>query len=91
MVRCGNDESFGPVLTQGPDCYSFDFTFTFEDCIFSIVPCSIGLLLAFSRIYFLSKRSNIVRWPLLRAVKLVCLPCLRSRPPNLFSYWLTCF
>ncbi|CAK7197974.1 hypothetical protein SEUCBS139899_000628 [Sporothrix eucalyptigena] len=71
MVRCGNDESFGPVLTPGPDCYSFDFTLTFEDYIFSIAICGIAVLLAFVRIFLLFKRDAIVRWPLLRAIKLL--------------------
>lgn len=71
MVRCGNDGSFGPVLTQGPDCYSFDFTLTFEDCILSIAPSGIAFLLSFVRIFYLFKRDAVVRWPLLRAIKLV--------------------
>lgn len=76
MVRCGNDGSFGPVLTPGPDCYSFDFTLTFEDYILSIAPCGIALLLSFIRIYFLLQRDALVRWPLLRSIKLVCNSCL---------------
>ncbi len=73
MFRCSGDDSFGPVL--GPDngsgCYNFDFTLTFEDCIFAIAPCGLLLLLAAWRLYDLARRPAIVRWPLLRAVKQV--------------------
>ncbi|OAA65704.1 ABC transporter [Niveomyces insectorum RCEF 264] len=70
MIRCANDDGFGPVLTSGPNCYSFDFTLVFEDYILSIAPCGIALLLAIPRLYFLFRRQAVVRWPLLRAVKL---------------------
>lgn len=72
MIRCENDDAFGPVLTPSPDCYSFDFALAFEDYIFSIAPCGIFLLLSAVRIFVLAKRKAIVHWPLLRAVKLVC-------------------
>lgn len=71
MVRCGNDDGFGPVLTPGPDCYSFDFTLTFEDYILSIAPSGLALLLSIVRFYFLFKNDSVVRWPLLRSIKLV--------------------
>ncbi len=72
MVRCGNDDSFGPVLTAGPGCYEFDFTLVFEDSIFSIAPCGLVILLAAWRLHRLIGRPTVVQWPLLRALKLVC-------------------
>ncbi len=81
LVRCANDDGFGPVLTQGLDCYGFDFTLVFEDYILSIAPCGIALLLAAARIFLLAKRDAVVRWPQLRAIKLVRLLSLVYSAP----------
>ena len=79
MNRCPADDSFGPVLSNGPGCYSFDFTLVFEDYIFSIAPCGLALLLAAWRSYNIVGRKDIVQWPLIRALKLVSSSC-RPRP-----------
>lgn len=79
MIRCGDDSSFGPVLTAGPNCLDFDFTLVFEDYIFSIAPYGIGLLLAAYRIYSLLGQKAVVRWPFVRALKLVS--CQEYMPP----------
>jgi hypothetical protein len=74
MPRCSGDDTFGPVLGSSllkPGCYNFDFTVVFEDSIFSIVPCGFVLLLNIWRLYNLIGRKDVVRWPLLHALKLV--------------------
>ncbi len=71
IVRCPGDYSFGPTLDGGPNCYNFDFTLVFEDYFFSIAPCGVTLLFAIWRFYLLTKRQDLVHWPIARALKLV--------------------
>ncbi len=71
MDRCGDDDSFGPVLGYAPDCYNFDFTLVFEDIIFSLAPCGIAILLAVWRLYDIVRQPVIVKWPLFGDLKLV--------------------
>jgi len=76
MPRCREDDSFGPALGSSvlsPGCYNFDFTVVFEDSIFAILPCGFMLLLGTWRLCSLTGRKVVVRWPLLHALKLVCL------------------
>jgi len=72
MNRCAGDEGFGPALSNGPGCYSFDFTLAFEDYFFSIAPCALAISLAAWRLYTLVGREAVIKWPAIRALKLVC-------------------
>lgn len=71
MNRCGDDNSFGPTLGHSLDCYDFDFTLYFEDCIFSLVPAVLSISVALRRIYSLLGRPRAVQWPVGRALKQV--------------------
>ncbi len=74
MLRCGGDDTFGPVLGSAllsPGCYNFDFSLVFEDSILSIVPCGLVLFLGIWRLHALVGRPVVVYWPLLRALKRV--------------------
>jgi ATP-binding cassette, subfamily C (CFTR/MRP), member 1 len=62
------DAAFGPVV----EGCRFDFTFTFEQYFFSIIPSVIFLLLAPIRVNILRKRQTRVGGTYLRAAKLVC-------------------
>lgn len=71
MIRCPDDDSFGPVLGPGSTCEAFDFTLLFEEAFLSIVPCvsfSIIALFHLSRIW---KTEIHVQWRLGLTLKLV--------------------
>lgn len=75
MLRCGGDDSFGPVLasnsTSSTACYDSDFTLLFEEALLSLIPNGLFLLVAARRIHRLIRVHNktVVVWPLLRACK----------------------
>ncbi|ETS81802.1 hypothetical protein PFICI_06804 [Pestalotiopsis fici W106-1] len=69
MKRC-KDEDFGPALGPGPDCHNFDFTLLFEDCIFSLIPSVIAIIVCAYRASTIFKRSKVISWSLARALKL---------------------
>lgn len=77
------DEVFGPFISKS--CRSFDFTLTFEHTILSILPSTIFLILAGSRVFHLHGSSlklspnylgafKAVKWPAQRFSKLSNLP-----------------
>ncbi|KAK9776692.1 putative P-loop containing nucleoside triphosphate hydrolase protein [Seiridium cardinale] len=62
------DDQFGPAIYGCRD--DFDFTLTFEQCFFSIVPAAALLIVAPFRIRHLSALPKAVRGTLLRYIKL---------------------
>jgi ATP-binding cassette, subfamily C (CFTR/MRP), member 1 len=69
FLGCLNDDAFGPSV-QG--CRgNFDFTLQFEKIFFSIIPSSIFIALALTRIFLLCRRPAIVGGALFRGFKLV--------------------
>lgn len=67
------DRAFGPSVAQ---CRrTFDFTFFFEETIFSLTPSVIFILLATFRLYVLLKRPSRVQRGYLYKLKLVSLSC----------------
>ncbi|KAI2469971.1 P-loop containing nucleoside triphosphate hydrolase protein [Annulohypoxylon bovei var. microspora] len=72
MLRCPQDNSFGPVLTPSTECANFfDFTLLFEDLILSIVPCCIFSAVAFLRIILLLHKERYVDDIVLHRAKLI--------------------
>ena len=71
MNRCNGDDQFGPTLGHGIDCYYFDFTLYFEECIFSLVPAILGITVALLRIYSVLGRLRQIEWPIGKALKQV--------------------
>jgi ATP-binding cassette subfamily C (CFTR/MRP) protein 1 len=63
------DDLFGPMVHGCRD--GFDFTLTFEQCIFSILPAAFLLLAAPFRIHYLGSLPTTVRGAFLRHSKLV--------------------
>ena len=61
------DAAFGPIAEE---CRN-DFTFTFEQYFFSIVPSALFLLFAPIRVNFLRKKSTKVGGKPFRSIKLV--------------------
>jgi ATP-binding cassette subfamily C (CFTR/MRP) protein 1 len=67
---CLEDESLGPSVHECRD--GFDFTLTFEKVFFSLIPASIFIATALTRITFLVRRPQIVgSGATLRGLKLV--------------------
>lgn len=64
-----SDLSFGPVSTAR----TFDFTLLFEDTILSIVPATLFLVAAVSRVLWLVSKPNKVATSFSRFTKLVSL------------------
>jgi ATP-binding cassette subfamily C (CFTR/MRP) protein 1 len=66
---CPDDASFGPAVhgCRG----DFDFTIKFENIFFSLIPASIFIVIALTRIVFLIRRPVVVGGSLSRSVKLV--------------------
>lgn len=64
-----SDNVWGPAVQ--PCRRLFDFTLLFEQSIFSILPSSIFLLLAFGRYYQLWQQPNLVTGWTLLGIKLV--------------------
>ncbi|PMD29625.1 hypothetical protein L207DRAFT_615485 [Hyaloscypha variabilis F] len=63
------DNTFGP---HASNCRGgFDFTLLFEDTILSILPISLVLLVAPSRLYYLLRRQTKVTWSPLLPLKLI--------------------
>lgn len=71
MNRCHGDDGFGRTLDYNFHCYSFDFTLYFEECIFSLVPAILAVVLASFRIYSVLGRPRTIEWPVGRALKQV--------------------
>ncbi len=74
MLRCANDDSFGPTLGPGSACAAFDFTVLFEELFLIIIPCTIALLLIPFRLSSLWRRPRLIEWSLVRGEKLVLNP-----------------
>lgn len=77
-TNCLNDDDFGPVVKGCRD--DFDFTVKFELIIFSLIPCSIFILVAPLRCLQLKKRKTIVEARLFLVTKLVSVRC--RQPPS---------
>ncbi len=63
------DEAFGPIVA--PCRRTTDFTLFFEECVFSIVPSSIFVVLAILRLFILQLRPSRVQRGYLYKLKLV--------------------
>jgi len=78
-MSCSIDATFGP---HAAGCRGgFDFTLLFEECILSIIPIALILIVAPFRIHYLFKRRTKVSWSLLLPSKLV-----RGVPPSWSSH-----
>jgi hypothetical protein len=77
------DESIGPRVEQS--CRSFDFTLSFQDLYFSIVPYAALLVLVALPIARLLRAPNVIKRTKLVAIKGVS----RSVPPRPISHAYT--
>lgn len=66
------DAAFGPAVEGCRN--NFDFTLTFEQYFFSVVPSILFLIIASLRVEFLRKKKNLVHGKSLRFIKLVRFP-----------------
>lgn len=66
---CPDDETFGPTVTACRD--NFDFTIKFERIFLSLIPSSVFIAVALSRVLFLVRRPEIVQNYIWRVLKLV--------------------
>ncbi|KAH8881646.1 P-loop containing nucleoside triphosphate hydrolase protein [Thozetella sp. PMI_491] len=87
MLRCSDDDSFGPVLGPGSECASFDFTLLFEEAFFTIVPCVVLFIVALPAIWSSWRKSRVVEWRLLRAIKLALYPIVIVLQIALVALW----
>lgn len=75
------DYSLGPTLPLNqtePTARTFDFTLTFENVVFTLVPNVVTLPLILYRIWLVCGQPKVVEWHAARVAKLVCLrfPCI---------------
>ncbi|KAH7118766.1 multidrug resistance-like protein [Dendryphion nanum] len=87
-LRCDTlaaDGAFGPII----DGCRRDFTFTFEQYIFSIVPSVIFLLVAPMRINALRKRQTAVGGKPFRSIKLIAIGLLAILQLAIVILWAT--
>ena len=83
---CSNiDDSFGPYA--GGCRGGFDFTLLFEECILTILPLLLTLLVTPFRLFYLTRKS-------VKVVRSRLLPCKLVCVVSVFSYytvtWLLC-
>ncbi|KAK2021657.1 ABC transporter [Colletotrichum zoysiae] len=81
------DDAFGPIVQ---DCrYGFDFTLTFEQCLFTILPASLLLLVAPLRLRYLGKLPRAVAGDALRLTKQAAIGILAVLQLVLVALWAT--
>ncbi|KAK2776790.1 ABC multidrug transporter [Colletotrichum kahawae] len=87
MCSPAADDSFGPVIRDCRD--GFDFTLTFEQCLFTILPASLLLLAAPFRLFQLGKLPRTVSGYALRLCKLAAIGILAILQLTLIALWTT--
>ncbi|KAI1853220.1 hypothetical protein JX266_001926 [Neoarthrinium moseri] len=81
------DDAFGPVVEGCRD--DFDFTLTFEQSFFTLIPASLLLLVTPFRVWKLRKLPNVVRGTAARYVKLVAVALLSIFQLTSTILWVT--
>ncbi|EFQ30925.1 ABC transporter [Colletotrichum graminicola] len=81
------DDAFGPIVQNCRD--GFDFTLTFEQCLFTILPASLLLLVAPLRLRHLGKLPRAVADDALRLTKQVAIGILAVLQLVLVALWAT--
>ncbi|KAI8275314.1 ABC transporter atnG [Colletotrichum sp. SAR11_240] len=81
------DDSFGPIIQDCRD--GFDFTLTFEQCLFTILPASLLLLVAPLRLFQLGKLPRAVSGNVLRLCKIAAIGVLAVLQLTLIALWAT--
>ncbi|KAK1596393.1 multidrug resistance-like protein [Colletotrichum navitas] len=81
------DDAFGPIVQDCRD--GFDFTLTFEQCLFTILPASLLLLVAPLRLRHLSKLPRAVADDALRLTKQAAIGILAVLQLVLVALWAT--
>jgi ATP-binding cassette, subfamily C (CFTR/MRP), member 1 len=84
-VAASSDNVFGPQVSAS--VRSFDFTLLFEDCILSLVPSLLLILVAAPRFLYLYGTRRKVIWPELRIVKTCTLVLFFSLQVAVLSLW----
>ncbi|KAF9870342.1 ABC transporter [Colletotrichum karsti] len=79
------DDAFGPIVQNCRD--GFDFTLTFEQCLFTILPASLLLLVAPIRLFQLGKLPSAVSGNALRLTKQAAIAALAILQLTLIALW----
>lgn len=87
MCSPAADDSFGPIIQDCRD--GFDFTLTFEQCLFTILPASLLLLVAPLRLFQLGKLPRAVSGNVLRLCKIAAIGILAVLQLTLIALWVT--
>ncbi|KAI8158372.1 ABC transporter atnG [Colletotrichum sp. SAR 10_86] len=87
MCSPAADDSFGPIIQDCRD--GFDFTLTFEQCLFTILPASLLLLVAPLRLFQLGKLPRAVSGNVLRLCKIAAIGVLAVLQLILIALWAT--
>ncbi|KAF4845765.1 ABC transporter atnG [Colletotrichum siamense] len=85
MCSPAADDSFGPIIQDCRD--GFDFTLTFELCLFTILPASLLLLVAPLRLFQLGKLPRAVSGNVLRLCKIAAIGVLAVLQLILIALW----
>ncbi|KAJ0386297.1 hypothetical protein COL922a_004688 [Colletotrichum nupharicola] len=85
MCSPAADDSFGPIIQDCRD--GFDFTLTFEQCLFTILPASLLLLVAPLRLFQLGKLPRAVSGNILRLCKIAAIGVLAVLQLTLIALW----
>ncbi|KAL0933172.1 ABC multidrug transporter [Colletotrichum truncatum] len=87
LILCSStaDDAFGPIVQNCRD--GFDFTLTFEQCLFTILPASLLLLAAPFRFRQLYKLPRIVSGDALRLTKQAAISILAILQLTLIALW----
>ncbi|OHE95683.1 hypothetical protein CORC01_08967 [Colletotrichum orchidophilum] len=81
------DDAFGPIVQHCRD--GFDFTLTFEQCLFTILPASFLILIAPLRLYHLGKLPYAVNGTPLRLTKQAVVALLAVLQLVIIGLWVT--
>ncbi|KAJ0305181.1 hypothetical protein COL5a_010218 [Colletotrichum fioriniae] len=81
------DDAFGPIIQHCRD--GFDFTLTFEQCLFTILPASLLILIAPLRFRYLGKLPYAVNGTTLRLTKQAAIALLAVLQLVLIGLWST--
>ncbi|KXH40319.1 hypothetical protein CNYM01_09093 [Colletotrichum nymphaeae SA-01] len=81
------DDAFGPIVQHCRD--GFDFTLTFEQCLFTILPASLLILIAPLRFRYLGKLPYAVNGTTLRLTKQAAIAFLAILQLVLIGLWST--
>ncbi|EQB47303.1 ABC transporter [Colletotrichum gloeosporioides Cg-14] len=87
MCSPAADDSFGPIIHDCRD--GFDFTLTFEQCLFTILPASLLLLVAPLRLFQLGKLPRAVSGNVPRLCKIAAIGILAVLQLTLIALWTT--